>query len=161
MDRAAKRNKARISVAVAFVLAAAAALSATRACAAMANVDLKPGKYTVTVTFEVQDQRQNESRTATRCIRRRDLHSPENIFNDRTDAQAKEGACSLKNLKSAKGQISYDADCSNRTVHVQGTASGTRFSVVRTVTPKANRGVSLKFTVRGTRTGDCLAAEQH
>lgn len=67
MGRPVKRNKARIGLGAAFVLAAAAMLSALRVCAAAANVDLEPGKYAVTITSEVQDQRQNESRTTTRC----------------------------------------------------------------------------------------------
>lgn len=128
--------------------------------AAAANVDLKPGKYTVMLTYEVQDQRQNESRRATRCIRQRDLDNPEKIFNDRTDAQQKKKeGCSVTNLKSIEGQISYDADCSNRNVHVQGKVSETGFSVVRTVTPKGNEGVRLKFVVSGMRTGECAAGD--
>ena len=132
-------------------------LAVCGALAAAANVDLKPGKYTVTITSEVQDQRQNESRSATRCIRARDLDNPEKVFSDQTAAEGNEGRCSVKDLKNAGGKISYDADCSNRTVHVEGTVSATGFSVLRTVTPKASRGVTLKFTVRGMRTGVCRA----
>ena len=132
------------------------------ALAAAANVELRPGKYTVTVTYEVQDQRQNQSRTSTRCVTQQDLGHPEKIFNDRTGAAPKqEDTCSVKNFKSEGGKISYDAECANRTVHVEGNVSGTGFSVVRTVTPKASAGVSLKFTVRGTRTGDCLMMDGH
>lgn len=128
--------------------------------AAAANVDLKPGKYALTITYEVQDQRQNESRSGTRCITARDLDNPEKIFNDQVAATPKEEeACSVKGLKSAGGKISYDAECSNRMVHVEGNLSGTEFSVVRTVKPKAGEEVSLKFTVRGRRTGDCVTPD--
>lgn len=121
------------------------------------SLGLNPGKYAVTVTYEVQEQRQNEPRTATRCIATRDLSDPEKIFNDQPSPPQGNGeACSVKNLKSANQQISYDADCSNRTVHVQGHVGPTGFLVVRTVKPKASARVSLKLTVRGTRTGDCL-----
>ena len=124
-----------------------------------ANVDLKPGKYALTITYEVQNQRQNESRSGTRCITPHDLDNPERIFSDRVAAQPKEEAsCSVKQLRNVGGKISYDAECSNRTVHVEGNLSGTEFSVVRTVKPKASEGVSLKFTVRGRRTGDCATA---
>lgn len=127
--------------------------------AAAANVDLKPGKYAVTITYEVQDQRQSESRSATWCIQARDLSNPERIFNDQLAVPPKkEKPCSVKDLKSADGKISYDAECANRTVHVEGTLNGTGFAVVRTVKPKASAGVSLKFTVQGTRTGGCGVA---
>src|SRR6185437_9751202 len=128
--------------------------------AAAANADLKPGKYALTITYEVQNQRQNESRSGTRCITLRDLDNPEKIFNDRVTAQPKqEESCSVKQLRSIGGKISYDAECSNRIVHVEGNLSGTEFSVVRTVKPKASQGVSLKFTVRGRRTGDCVTPD--
>ncbi|MHB8411751.1 MAG: DUF3617 domain-containing protein [Candidatus Acidiferrales bacterium] len=141
------------------IAAVVALASLFGALAAAARLDLKPGKYALTITYEVQDQRQNESRSATRCITPRDLSNPEKIFNDRiAAAPKKEEACAVKDLSSAGGKISYDAECSNRTVHVEGNLSGTGFSVVRTVKPKASQGVSLKFTVRGRRMGDCPMA---
>jgi uncharacterized protein DUF3617 len=126
--------------------------------ATAAGVDLKPGKYALTITYEVQNQRQNESRSATRCITPRDLDNPERIFSDRVAAQPKEEAsCSVKQLRNVGGKVSYDAECSNRIVHVEGNLTDTEFSVVRTVKPKASQGVTLKFTVRGRRTGGCVA----
>ena len=120
------------------------------------NLELKPGKYALTITYEVQDQRQNESRSVTRCITPQDLSSPEKIFSDRIAAASKkEDACAVRGLSSTEGKVSYDAECSNRLVHVEGNLSDTEFSVVRTVKPRASQGVSLKFTVRGRRTGDC------
>ena len=137
---------------------AAVAMACWLATAAFAGkVDLRPGRYAFTVTYEVQGERQNESRTAMRCLRHGDLGDPENIFTDGIAGAAKrEETCSVHGLKSADGKISYDAECSNRTVHVEGNLSGTEFSVVRTVKPRASQGVSLKFTVRGRRTGDCV-----
>jgi hypothetical protein len=137
------------------------ALASVLACifsaySASPSLELEPGKYAVTITYEVQDQRQNEPRTATRCITARDLDDPEKIFNDQTGAPpGSSEACSVRNLKTTNQGVSYDADCSNRTVHVQGHLSATGFLVVRTVKPKASARVSLKLTVRGTRTGDC------
>ncbi|HKF51904.1 MAG TPA: DUF3617 family protein [Candidatus Acidoferrales bacterium] len=121
-----------------------------------ATVELKPGKYAFTVTYEVQDQRQNESRTGARCIVTADLDNPEKIFNDRLLASDKsEESCTVSGLQSGGGRISYDADCQNRLVHVEGTIANTEFSVVREVKPKASHGVSLKLTLMGKRTGDC------
>lgn len=125
--------------------------------AATANVDLKPGKYALTITYEVQNQRQNESRSGTRCITPHDLDNPEKIFSDRVTVRPEqEESCSVKQLRNIGGRISYDAECSNRMVHVEGNLSATEFSVVRTVKPKASQGVSLKFTVTGRRTGGCV-----
>lgn len=143
-----------------FAVKTLAALAITWAMATGAfarNVDLRPGQYAFTVTYEVQGERQNESRTAVRCIRQSDLSAPENIFTDRIAVAKQEETCSVRGLKSGDGKLSYDADCSNRTVHVEGELSAAGFSVVRTVTPKASAGVSLKFTVRGKWLGRCGA----
>jgi hypothetical protein len=136
------------------VLAAAAAALAGMFSmpGAIANVKLRPGKYIVTITYEVQEQRQNEPRIATRCITLNDLADPERLFNDQQNGSE----CTVRNLVSGDRKIQYDADCPNRTVHVEGDVSGQGFSVVRLVTPRSNQGVSLKIAERGTRTGDCL-----
>lgn len=141
---------------VGIVGVASAVIGVSSAFAATPNLSLEPGKYVVTITYEVQDQQQNELRTTTRCITRGDLSAPEKIFTDQTGASAHGvKACSVRNLRSTKERVSYDVDCSNRTVHVAGNVSGNGFSVVRAVTPKGTKRVSLTFTVRGRRTGDC------
>gem|GEM_PF-1286894 len=154
-----ERIALRISTApIALKLSAALLLAGfCGSSASSASLHLKPGRYTLAITYEVQNQRQDESRNITRCIRPRDLNNPENIFNDRVSTITPEEVCSVKDLKSARGQISYDAECSNRTVHVAGSVNTTGFSVLRTVTPKASRGITLKFAVRGTRIGNCGA----
>lgn len=119
---------------------------------------LEPGRYTVTITYEVQNQRQNEPRIAIRCITAEDLRDPETIFSDQTASPQTTGeTCSVKKLRSGDGTLSYEAECPNRTVHVEGTWSSDGFSVVRRVTPKGNETVLLKFAVRGRRIGDCSA----
>jgi len=140
------------------MLAAPALICSVATAAFARDLDLRPGKYAFTVTYEVQGERQNESRTIMRCIRRGDLVDPENVFTDRTSAAKPEEACSVRGLKSAEGRISYDADCSNRTVHVEGELSQAGFSVLRTVRPKTSASVSLKFTVRGKWLGRCGAS---
>lgn len=120
------------------------------------TLELKPGQYAMTVTYQVQGERQSQSRSGTRCITASDLDNPEMIFSDQIVAPKKEEAkCSVKELKDAGGKVSYDAKCSNRTVHVEGSLSETEFSVVRTVTPKASPNVLLKFVVAGKRSGEC------
>jgi len=138
------------------------AIACSIATAAFArDVDLRPGKYAFTVTYEIQGERQNESRTATRCIRQSDLSDPENVFTDQAAAATKQQeACSVRNMKSADGKISYDADCSNRSVHVEGTLGSAEFAVVRTVRPRGNRNAVLRLTIRATRTRDCADSSE-
>lgn len=148
--------RTRVRVPLVNLLFAAVVLASSAPSAAAANVELKPGKYAFTVTYEVQDQRQNESRTGTRCIAAADLDNPEKIFNDRLLAREKsDESCTVSGLKSSGGRISYDADCQNRLVHVEGTIGNTGFSVVREVKPKASQGVWLKLTLMGKRISDC------
>ena len=119
-------------------------------------VTLEPGRYTVTITYEVQNQRQNEPRIAIRCITAEDLGDPEMIFSGQAASpQTKGQECAVKKFRSTNRMLSYEAECPNRTVHVEGALSADGFSVVRSVTPKGNEKVQLKFAVRGRRTGDC------
>jgi hypothetical protein len=136
-------------------IAAAAALAGMFGTSLVtAKVKLQAGRYNVTITYEVQEQRQNEARITTRCITAEDLSDPERVFND----QGNREGCTVRNLMSGNRKIRYDAECPNRTVHVEGELSGQSFSVVRIVKPNGNQGVSLKLAERGTRTGDCSAS---
>jgi hypothetical protein len=120
-----------------------------------APLDLKPGQFLLTVTYEIQGQ-VSRSNTSSRCIAASDLDNPEKVFNDRVLAGPNtEESCTVKNLKNADGRISYDADCLNRLTHVNATLQSTEFSVVRHVKPKSSRGVSFKTTLTAKRTGDC------
>jgi hypothetical protein len=126
------------------------------AAAPPAKVDLKPGEYDLTITYEIEGEQSARSKTVARCITPDELNSPEQIFTDSASARDKESAsCTVKNLKGAGEKISYDADCSNRVTHVTGTVKRTEFLVVRNVRPKASPGVSLKLMLRGRRTGNC------
>jgi hypothetical protein len=117
---------------------------------------LKPGKFLLTITSEIQGQQPGRSSASSRCIAASDLDNPEKVFNDRVFAGFKaDESCTVKNLKNEDGKISYDADCSNRLAHVEGTLSSTEFSVVRDIKPKSSRGVSLKITLTGKREGEC------
>lgn len=135
-------------------LVVAAVLFATLAAAA--NIDLRPGEYALTVAHEVQDQRQSESRTAIRCITQSDLQNPEAIFSGlAADARENQDACEVKDLRTSRETISYDADCPNRLVHVEGKLRVSAFAVMRTVKSKTEPAVSLKFMIWGRRIGDC------
>lgn len=142
--------------------AAIALIGVSGVLAAASNLDLKPGMYESTITYEVQNQRQGRLRTVTRCIGAEDLADPEKIFNDPTEAPPKpQDRCWARDLKTAGGKVSYDADCPNRTVHVEGLLTRTGFTVIRVVKPKTTDGVSLKFTVHASRIRDCQMTGRH
>lgn len=123
---------------------------------ATAKLNLQPGEYEFSVTYEIQGEPSSRSKIAERCITPGELNSPEEIFSDNAlDEHNPTETCKVKNLKESGQNISYDAECVNRLVHVEGAVRGTRFSVVRNVKPKTTHGVSLKFKLRGRRTGDC------
>lgn len=120
------------------------------------KVNLEPGEYDFTVTYEIQGEQPARPKTTARCITREELDQPEEVFNDSSAAPRKENEpCAVKNLKGSGGKISYDADCSNRLVHVEGRVSRTEFVVVRNVRPKGSQGVPLRFTLWARRTGSC------
>ncbi|HTS12728.1 MAG TPA: DUF3617 family protein [Candidatus Limnocylindrales bacterium] len=121
-----------------------------------ATIDLKPGQYDFSVTYEIQGQVPSPPKRGPRCIPADDLDNPEKIFNDRmSDGFKADDSCIVRNFRNDGGKISYDADCSNRIAHVEGTVAQTEFSVVRDVKPKSGHSVSLKLTIAGKRTGDC------
>jgi hypothetical protein len=120
------------------------------------KVNLEAGEYEFVITYEIQGEPSTRSKIAERCITPLALNSPEEVFSDNVLNQGKASEpCKVRNLKESGENISYDAECSNRIVRVQGTLRGTEFSVVRDVRPKTTHGVSLKFKLQGRRTGDC------
>jgi hypothetical protein len=156
-----KRNNTRVVVLATMFGFLAAVPSLLAVSVKTVKVDLKPGEYDFTVTYEIQGEQPARPITAARCITLDELDSPEEIFNDSAFVKNKASEpCKVKNLKESGESISYDADCSNRLVHVEGTVKRTEFSVVRNVRPKTTRGVSLKFTLRGRRTGGCRTGDK-
>ena len=126
-----------------------------------AKVNLEPGEYEFAVSYEIQGQPSARSKTGESCIAPDELNSPENIFRDsELDGHKVSEPCKVKDLKERGQKISYDAECSNRLVRVEGTVKPTEFSVVRDVRPKTTHGVSLKFRLQGKRTGDCKLPEK-
>ncbi len=133
-----------------FVLVTSAAVAS--------NLDLRPGEYSFTITYEIGGKAPNSSHTVPRCIAPSDLDSPEKIFNDRvSDRFRPDPSCVIKNLKLAGGRISYDAVCANRLTHVEGTINSTEFRATRDVKPKTGPGVLFRLELTGKRTGGCTA----
>jgi hypothetical protein len=121
------------------------------------SIHLKPGRYAVSQQMKVNGQAEPESRPDSRCITASDLQNPEAVFNAASLGEFRADAtCVVRSLKADGSKVSYDADCSNRIVHVDATlVSEGEFSAVRSVTAKSARGVSMVYKLGGKRTGDC------
>jgi hypothetical protein len=132
------------------------ALGAAIAVAGATNLPVRPGKYKLRIIYEIQGRTQPVSQKVPRCIGEGDLTSPESIFNDRASGSFNpDSSCRVKNLKYIGLTFSYDADCSNRFAHVEGTLGNTGFHVVRTIKTKGKHSVSFKLYLVGKREGDC------
>jgi len=125
--------------------------------AAPETIRLKPGRYAVSQQMSVNGKAEPESRPDSRCITPTDLQNPEAIFNAASLGEFRADAtCVVRGLKADGSKVSYDADCSNRTVHVDATLlSDGEFTAVRSVTAKSARGVSMIYKLGGKRTGEC------
>lgn len=121
-------------------------------CSTMAAADslpLKPGEYRIVTEMTIRGAT-GEPVTETRCITAGQASNPEAIFNIRPMA----GFCKLGNVAIVAGKISYDADCPNTLVKVEGTVSADAYSVVRTHKPKV-KGVEAASKFQGKRVGAC------
>ncbi|MCS6292446.1 MAG: hypothetical protein H8J66_05175, partial [Nitrospira sp.] len=63
------------------------------------------------------------------------------------------------NYSAQGGKISYDVDTTASTIHVEGSASSTEFSVVRNAKSKSGKGMPMTMKLDGKRTGDCRKGE--
>ena len=61
------------------------------------------------------------------------------------------------NVSMHGGNISYDIEGVYAITRVEGTVSGTSFSVVRKATPKGDKALSVTMKVDGKRTGECTS----
>jgi hypothetical protein len=129
-------------------------ISGSSVLLASSAVSLKPGKYEVTGIREMNGKQYPGH--SIRCISAADLEDPEAVFNERVFARYKpDPSCTQHNLTNSGGKLSYDEHCANRTVHVDATLSGTEYSAVRSVTPKASGALGFTFKMTGKRIGDC------
>ncbi len=120
------------------------------------KLKLRPGEYELVVTYEIQGEPSSRPTITRQCITPDELDSPEEVFSESAPNERKAGEpCKVKNLRESGPNISYDAECPNRLVRVQGIVRRNEFSVVRNVRSKTTHGVSLKFTLQGRRTGGC------
>jgi len=138
-------------------MAGACCAIALTVIAAPESIRLKPGRYEVLQQMMVNGKAEPESRPDSRCITTTDLQNPEAVFNAASLGEFRADAtCVVRGLKADGSKVSYDADCSNRTVHVDATLlSDGEFTAVRSVTAKSARAVSMVYKLGGKRTGEC------
>ncbi|MBX3235577.1 MAG: hypothetical protein KF814_05450 [Nitrospiraceae bacterium] len=91
-----------------------------------------------------------------RCLTPEHLGDPEGVF---TYAFAKKytplPGHKVLNFSAQSGKIRYDVDTPASNIHVEGTASATEFSVLRSAKSKSGKGVAMSMKLDGKRTGDC------
>ena len=129
-------------------------------CAAPAmgaeSVPLKPGEYQVTAVTESSSGEAGKPDTHSRCLKEEHLANPDAVFNYYALNGFKPNpANKVMNVSMHGGNISYDIEGVYAITRVEGTVSGTSFSVVRKATPKGDKALSVTMKVDGKRTGDC------
>jgi hypothetical protein len=136
---------------------AAVLLFCTLSLAAPTDVPLKPGKYAITYTMEMNGQSMGQpAKAGPRCLNSSDMSDPENVFSQNAyNGMGRNPQCKIANLSSGGGKISYDLECPQSTDHVEATVSGESFTVTRSAKGKTSRGVSVATKVDGHRVGDC------
>lgn len=117
---------------------------------------LEPGLYRVSAVTAAGSTAGEKPDTASRCIRSEDLANPEAVLNNRFMANFKPDAtCTISGLSIGAGKVSYSTDCKYSKVQVQGSVTGSSYSVIRKATPKGGSGVIAETRLEGKRTGAC------
>lgn len=134
-----------------------AAVIAVCTLASAADVPLKPGKYLITYSMEMNGQSMGEpAQAGPRCLKASDMSDPENVFSQNAyNAMGRNPQCHVTNLSSNGGKFTYDLECPRSTDHVEATVAGETFKVTRSAKGKTSRAVGVVTKVDGKRTGDC------
>lgn len=124
------------------------------ACAAPCFAqDMKPGLWEIATTTRMQGMDLPGGRFA-HCFTASDIAAGKQYNPDDTSK------CSISNLKSAGGKISYDIDCAVEGGRMAGSAKGSMspasysWELKIRMTPDQGMG-EIFSTVQGRRTGDC------
>jgi Protein of unknown function (DUF3617) len=119
-------------------------------------LNLAPGRYNFTVTYELNGHPSGGANKQTRCLTPADIRNPERVFNDRLLATFKDtAACTVRNFKTTGSAIAYDANCGVRTAHVEGTVHAADFSIVREIQSKSAPMEPLTVRIAAKRVGQC------
>lgn len=131
------------------------------AFAADPAVNLQPGKYEITTTVEMTMNGSSKTyppQTTAHCLTADSLADPEQVFNERIVLAARyhpDTSCTQHGLKNTPTSVSYDEDCTNRSIHVEATLSSTSYTTIRRVVPKDPRAPQMTYNIAGKRTGEC------
>jgi Protein of unknown function (DUF3617) len=139
------------------VVAAAVVFFCTLSLAAPTDIPLKPGKYAISYSMEMNGQSMGEAAKAgPRCLNSSDLSDAENVFSQNAyNGMGRNPQCKITNVSNGSGEISYDLECPRSTDHVEAVVSGDSFKVTRSAKGKTARSVSVVTKVDGKRVGDC------
>jgi hypothetical protein len=120
------------------------------------SVQLKPGEYQISAVTEASNGEAGKPDVRSRCLKAEHLANPDAVFNYYvTNGFQPNPSSKVLNVEMQGGKVSYDVVGSFARTHVEGTVSGTAFSVVRTASPTSGEGLSVTMKVEGKRTGDC------
>ena len=120
------------------------------------SVPLKPGEYQVTAVTEASNGEAGKPDVRSRCLKAEHLANPDAVFNYYvTNGFQPNPSNKVLNVDMQGGKVSYEVIGSFARTRVEGTVSGTAFSVVRTASPTSGEGLSITMKVEGKRTGDC------
>jgi hypothetical protein len=127
------------------------------AVAAPTDVPLKPGKYAITYSMEMNGQSMGApAKAGPRCLNSSDMSDPENVFSQNAyNGMGRNPQCKITNLSNGGGKITYDLECPRSTDHVEAIVSGESFTVTRSAKGKTSRAMSMVTKVEGKRVGDC------
>jgi hypothetical protein len=129
----------------AFVVALAATLAQAQ--------EMKPGLWELVTTMKMQGM-QMPGGKFTHCYTAQDLAAGKQYSGDEASK------CSISNMKSAGGSISYDIACNSEGGKMSGSVKGTvsptayTFEQKMRMTPDQGMGEMLS-TIKGRRLGDC------
>jgi hypothetical protein len=120
------------------------------------SIPLKPGEYQITAVTETSNGEAGKPDSHTRCMKEEHLAHPDAIFNYyKLNGFKPKPSNKVTNVSIHDGKVSYDIEGPHAMTHVEGTVSGTSFSVLRKATPMDGNGVLVTMRVEGKRTGDC------
>jgi len=115
--------------------------------------EMKPGLWEITTTMRMQGM-QLPGGTFTHCYTAKDLAAGKQYSTD--DASK----CTIKNMKSSGGKVSYDMSCVTEggkiDATVSGTMSATAYALEQKMRMTPNQGMGeMHSTIKGRRLGDC------
>ncbi len=138
-------------------ITAAVLFFCTLSLAAPTDVPLKPGKYAIRYTMEMNGQSLGEeAKAGPRCLKAADMSDFESVFSQNAyNGMGRNPQCKVTNLSSGGGKFAYDLECPRSTDHVEATVSGDSFRVTRSAKGATARSASVVTKVEGRRVGEC------